>query len=201
MLNKEQTILKEVICNHLPRYNGREDELVTNWRDFNVERLVEQAMAEVGGYAYVDAHHYDFDDFSDSKTATISKEGHSWKATVGNITQGGLDSKAKAGDLRVVVYNSYDGTLQYYFMPKAGWESIREHGKSNRGKLRAAYSPYEDVVYKWKYWRVDSFEELAKKPATIVAPHQYMPRSRFSDLFKLPVDHVSEPILFDIFED
>lgn len=184
MLNKEQTILKEVISKHLPRYNGREDELVTNWQDFNVERLVEQAMAEVGGYDYVDAHHYDFDDFSDSKTATISKEGHSWKATVGNITQGGLKSKAKAGDLRVVVYNSYDGSLQYYFMPKAGWEAIRESGKANKGKLRAAYSPLEDVVYKWKKWRVDSFETLAKKPATVSCPTHYVSKSEFDQLFE-----------------
>lgn len=183
ILNKEQTILKEIICKHLPKYKGREEEVIENWDDYNVERLVEKAMAEVGDYDHVDAHYYDFSDFSDAKTATIGKEGNSWKVAVGNIVKKGPDSKAKAGDLRVVVYNSYDGTLQYYFMPKAGWESIREYGEANKGKLRATYNPHEDLVYKWRNWRVNSFEELSKMPATISEPHQFVPRSSFGLLF------------------
>ena len=157
--------------------------MILDWEDYNVERMVEKAMAAVGGYKHVDAHYYDFDDFSDSKTASITKEGKVWKVSVGNIVKKGPDSKAKAGDLRVVVYNSYDGSLQYYFMPKAEWEAIREYGEANKDKLRANYSPFEDVVYKWKQWRVDSFEELAKKPATITEPHQFVPKSSFSMLF------------------
>ena len=64
-LNKEQTILKEIICKHLPRFYGKENEVVTNWEDYNVERLVEKAMAELGDYEHVDAYYYDFSDFSD----------------------------------------------------------------------------------------------------------------------------------------
>jgi hypothetical protein len=187
-LNKEQTILKEIICKHLPRFYGKENEVVTNWEDYNVERLVEKAMAELGDYEHVDAYYYDFSDFSDSKTATIGKEGNSWKVAVGNVIKKGPDSKAKAGDLRVVVYNGYDGSLQYYFMPKAEWEAIREYGSCNKGKLRATYSPHQDVIYKWRDWRVDSFEELSKMPATVDQPHQFVPKSSFSLLFSNEVD-------------
>ena len=169
-LNKHQLILKEIAAKYLPEYQGKEPELLANWRHYNVEHIVEDAMCRIGGYEFVDAHHWDNSDYSDTKTATIGYEG---MACVNGI----LSKKGqvpKAGDLRVVIYNPYyGGRLDYYFIPKAGWESIREYGLANNSKLRAQYNPDFDIIYKWSAWRVPDFDTLARMPATVTEPHKF----------------------------
>lgn len=181
-LNKHQLILRDIACQHIDRYRNSWPIIQDHWRDFNVEHLVEQAMAELGGYEFVDAHHYDNSDYSDTKTASINT--HDRFATVGSILSrdGGT---AKQGDLRVVLYNPYYDRLDYYFMPKAGWESIREYGQANRNKLRAKYNPDLDQVYKWHQWRVPTFKDLALMPSTVKDPHEYKTTTHFTQLFEL----------------
>jgi hypothetical protein len=180
-LNKHQLILRDIAAEYLPEYQGKTQELLKNWRHYNVEHIVEDAVCRVGGLVFVDEHHWDNSDYSDTKTATIGWGG---VACVNGI----LSDKGhvpKAGDLRVVVYNPYYTRLDYYFIPKAGWESIREYGAANCDKLRAKYSWEFDRIHKWHQWQVKDFETLAKTPATITKPHEFTPTSNFFKFFDL----------------
>lgn len=194
-LNKQQLILRDIVCEYMDEYRNRQSELMANWRHYNVENLVEEAMCRVGGYQFVDEHHYDNSDYSDTKTATISR---AISKTTGSCTYkvnvGGVVSDAgvpKAGDLRVVVHNPIYERLDYYFMPKAGWEHIREYGAANQDKLRSNYNPDMDVIHKWpREWRCESFKDLASRPATVTAPNVFTPQplNMFSELFEWVVE-------------
>lgn len=174
-MTKQELLLKEVIFNYHPdfRTNTELKNLAMKNPDyFNVERLVELTMAHVGGYEFLDEDGYDFSDFSDSKTATI---GNGSVAVVGNILGRGKSGEAKVGDLRVVLYNPYKSRLDYYFMPKAGWESIREYGDANKGRLRAKYSEDLDTVFKWRQWQCPDFETMAKMQSTVTSATSWQP--------------------------
>lgn len=174
-MTKQELLLREVIFQHHPDFKTSsqlKDLALRNPDYFNVERLVELAMAHVGGYEFLDEDGYDFSDFSDSKTASI---GHGNVATVTNILGRGKSGEAKVGDLRVILYNPYKDRLDYYFMPKAGWESIREYGDANKGRLRAKYSPDLDTVFKWRQWQCADFETLARTPATVTSATSWQP--------------------------
>ena len=54
-LNKHQLIIRDILCAHNPKYQGREQELMEDWGLFNVERIVEEQMAALGGYDRVDS--------------------------------------------------------------------------------------------------------------------------------------------------
>lgn len=168
-MTKSQLIFRDIVFLHHPEFvrSPRLRKLAqTQPEIFNVERLVELCMSSVGGYDFLDADGYDFSDWSDSKTATIGLNDS--VAVVGNILGRGKQGELKVGDLRVVLYNPFKQRLDYYFMPKAEWDQIRESGEANKGKLRATYNPQQDTIYKWKQWQCDSFEQLALKPSTVV---------------------------------
>jgi hypothetical protein len=171
-LNKHQLILAEIAAVHLPQFQGRGPELILDWDSYNVERIVEKAMALVGGYDFVNAHGYDNSDYSETKTGTIRQ--HDRTATISGILTAHTDTP-KVGDIRLVLYNEFHGVLDYYFLPKAGWESIREYGKSNKDILRAKYNPDHDIIHKWQRWRVKDFETLARMPSTIESQYEYTP--------------------------
>ena len=167
--------MREVILNYHPKYLTNTEVRNHAWNNpnhYNPEHLVEEVMAHVGGYKFLDEDGYDFSDYSDSKTASIGENG---VATVGGILGKGKNGGAKLGDLRVILYNPFKDRLDYYFMPKAGWESIREYGDANKGRLRAAYSPELDRVYKWHQWQVKDFETLATTPSTVSNPRAWTP--------------------------
>ena len=168
-MNKHTLILKEIAARYLEEYRGREQELIEHHRHYNVEHIVEDAMCRLGGYEFVDAHTHDNSDFSETKTGTIRT--HDSVATIsGIISDGGT---AKCGDIRAVIYNQFKQELQYYFLPKAEWEDIREYGKSNANILRATYNPDTDVIYKWQRFRVGSFLELAQQKSTVSSPYEF----------------------------
>jgi hypothetical protein len=169
-LNKHQLIIRDIATVYLPEYASRRTEMMTYWKHYNVEHIVEDAMCRVGGYEFVDEHSYDNTDYSDTKTASISS--HDSIAVVGNILTPN-QQKPKVGDLRVVVYNPYKERLDYYFFDKAGWEDIREWGQANRGRLRASYNSDLDTIVKWQRFRVKDFETLAKMPSTVTDPNSY----------------------------
>jgi hypothetical protein len=171
-LNKHQLIIRDILCEHNPKYQGRAEELMEDWGFFNAERIVEQTMADLGGYDRVDATGYDNSDYSETKTGTVRR--HDRTATISGILTAHTRT-AKVGDLRVVMYNEFTNRLDYFFLPKAYWETIREHGKSNCDILRAKYSPDSDAIHKWRDYRVDTFLELALKKSTITSPHEYTP--------------------------
>ena len=171
-MNKHQCILKDIAHQHLPEYQvGKQlPTLLNNWRHYNVEHIVEDAMAHVGGFEYVNQAHYDNTDYSETKTGTCRQ--HDRTATISGIIS--RHSKTpKAGDIRAVIYNEFTQKLDYFFMPKADWELMREHGDANCSILRTKYQPHTDTYTKWERFRIKDFDTLAKTAATITSPHEY----------------------------
>ena len=170
-MNKHTAILTEIAAVYLPEYQDRTEELIRYHRHYNVEHIVETAMALIGGYEFVDEHTHDNSDYSETKTGTIRT--HDSVATISNIvTDAG---QAKCGDIRAVIYNQFDHGLHYYFLPKAYWESIREHGRCNGNILRSSYKADIDRISKWRDYRVNTFHELAMMPSTVSSPYEYTP--------------------------
>jgi hypothetical protein len=171
-MNKHQRILKDIAHVHLPEYQDPRHLAVfdTRWRHYNVEHIVEDAMAHVGGYSYVDKDHYDNSDYSETKTGTCRQ--HDRTATISSIISRHTKT-AKAGDIRAVIYNEFTGNLDYFFLPKAEWELLREHGEANCSILRTKYQPATDVYTKWQRFRLGDFETLARTPSTVTSPHDY----------------------------
>lgn len=181
MKTKQQLILEEIVLPYHPVFQ-RDPELRQKALDypeyFNAEHLTEITMAHVGGYQFVDENRYDFSDYSECKTATINR--HDRRAVITNVVR----KLPKIGDLRVVLYNPCRERLDYYFMPRAEWEIIREHNKDNRSKLRATYVDEHDYIIKWHQWRVPDFETLATRASTVTDPTPWMhDRSPLSSLF------------------
>lgn len=157
---KTQLLLEEIVLEHHPIYQDAalRQAVLTNPNHYNAEHLVEETMSIIGGYQYINANGFDFSDGSDCKTATLSS--HDNTATITSIA-------AKIGDLRVVLHNQYYDRLDYYFMSRAGWETVREWGAAHENELRARYNKDLDVIPRWDKWRVGSFKELCLMPATI----------------------------------
>lgn len=173
-MNKHQRILIDIAHRHLPEYQDPKfpAKFQTHWRHYNVEHIVEDAMAHVGGYQYVDEDHYDNSDYSETKTGTLRI--YDKTVTLTNIVSRHT-ATPKAGDIRAVIYNEFTEQLEYFFMPRAQWEDIREHGDCNKGILRARYNPNTGKILKWEQFRVKDFETLAKTPSTVTSPHQFQP--------------------------
>lgn len=171
-LNKHQRILLDIAHRYLPEYQDirRLPELMQRWRHYNVEHIVEDAMAHVGGYQYVDEDHYDNSDYSETKTGTLRI--HDRTATISGIISRHTKTP-KAGDIRAVIFNEFTSRLDYFFLPKHNWETMREYGQANDSILRTKYTIDWDRYTKWNRFRVSDFETLAKIPSTISHPSVY----------------------------
>jgi hypothetical protein len=181
---KASVILREIVFKHHPDFNRRSAARRLAERSpgiFRVERLVEETMALVGGYKFIDGHHEDCNDGTEIKTASVyifenQKSKTSFLGEVSNVrSPGGID---KTGALRVVIYNPANKQgeeLRYYFLPKYMWEDdITVHPTSNVGKIRFNYHLITDKIKKFEDGRCETFEQLATRPANW----------KYSDLFK-----------------
>lgn len=169
-MNKNAVLMRDLICKYHPefkispalrRYGVKHSDI------FNVERLVEEALAAVGRYRFIDAAHADFSDGSDSKTASISvaplkpnSACHDGKITNVVTAGGGF----KAGALRCTVYNPHQDRLDYYFLPREVWlEMVSYDSVSGIGKIRYSYNRDTDQISRLSDWQCDSFEQMARK--------------------------------------
>lgn len=169
-MSKQLVLMRDLICKHHPefvntpalrRYGLKHSSI------FNVERLVEECLAKVGRYKFIDAAHADFSDGSDSKTASIREAPQRLDSIshIGQITNvvtaaGGF----KAGALRCTVYNPHQDRLDYYFLPRAVWsEMVTYNATSGIGKISYNYNRVSDRIPKLADWQCDSFEQMARK--------------------------------------
>ena len=171
-MNKHQRILQDIAHAHLPEYAlpGQLNTILANWRHYNVEHIVEVAMCRVGNYEFVDEDYYDNSDFSETKTGTCRR--HDRTAVISGILSRHTDTP-KAGDIRAVIYNEFTEELDYFFLPKAQWEDLREYGESNKRLLRTKYNVHTDRYSKWEQFRVNSFKDLACMPSTMTSIGSY----------------------------
>lgn len=172
---KENTILNEVIYNHHPRFNKLPAEVIDSFEptDFNVPRLVEEAVADVADSEFVDGEGYDLADGTEVKTASIRPTpinkkkiptcSHAYEIS-GVVSSGG---KEKTGALRIVLYNPVLEKLTYYFIPKDAWTKlgVSIHPTTKKGKIVGSWNSKKNIVSKIAPYEVESFEKMSKIPA------------------------------------
>ena len=158
-MSKQLVLMRDVICKYHPRFRKSADIRRFGLKQpehFNIERLIEESLAAVGDYEFVDEEGYDFSDYSDSKTTSINSSDYT--ATISNV-------ECKIGSLRIVAYNPFNNASDYFFVPKDEVHTITRacYGKSaGRERIVFAYSrKYHDNYLSFERYRVKSFKELA----------------------------------------
>lgn len=169
--SKASLILEEIIFKYNPVFADTPElhQLATsNPEIFNIERLVELTMAEVGGYNYIDGDHCDFDDGSECKTASVrpspsTKGSSSYSLEISNVVSPG--GHAKTGAIRVVLYNPHTYKLKYYFLPENSLHEIgvNYHNTTNTGRIFATWNMIWDTCNKLDRYEVADFYALCKR--------------------------------------
>ena len=164
-VGKFARILADIIKVYYKPYLDQDDPM-----EYNIPRMVERAMAKIGGDLYGDEAHCDFLDGSDGKTATITRQPmdeesrkNTHQLTITNtISQGGTVK----GDLRVVVYNAVTDQLEYFFIPKSDIRALSRIPKKGMPRIEAYYNSKTGLVPKLEKYRMPDFVSLCKQPST-----------------------------------
>ena len=176
-LSKAELILRDIICEYHPDVAGNKQVITflkkhVNWLD--IEGMVEETMAYVGGYKFVDEAHYDFSDGTDCKTASVQpspkkrygKETTAHLCEITGIGNVGDYSQVKSGDLRVVVYNPHKQCLQYYFIPHKDMLRIMRY-HSGGYRITTSWNHKWDRNMKLDQFEVDDFVTLSRTESTV----------------------------------
>ena len=158
-MTRETVLMRDLICLYHPEFVSSSDMRGCGLRRpdlFNVERLVEESLAAVGGYEFVDAEGYDFSDYSDSKTTSVNLKTR--RAEIGNC-------ETKIGALRITAYNPHRDRLDYFYVPTRDMNYVRRPCYGNN-------SHKERIIFNWNHnwdhynsfddFRVPSFVDLAQ---------------------------------------
>ena len=160
--NKHTRILEEICFKYLPDVfptkKSRETALA-HPKIFNIEHMVELALAKLGGYNFIDDDGRDFDDIdnSDAKTCTVRERDRG--LTIGK-------TENKIGSFRIVVYNEITEKLDYIYLTNKGRQLHTEREflkkRPDEQRIRATYNHHFDHYNKLEDFRVENFETLAK---------------------------------------
>ena len=165
-ITKELRISLDIISKYHPNKFVR-DNIVKYHKDFcaDIPKLVELCYTHRKfGLKYVDEDHYDFDDYSDSKTASISRNPrinttNIFEGYISGVSSGG--GNFKVGALRCVLFNPHHDSLSYYFFPGGKWEHLVTSFYAGRGTLKFTYNIKKNHIKKIEDFQVSCFEELA----------------------------------------
>ena len=166
---KNSKLMKDVIVEYHPKFKllpELKQYGLNHPEIFNVERLVEESLAAVGGYSFVDEDGRDFDDSddSDSKTVTVVNNSSSKNNKVFIIQ----NVQTKIGSLRVTCYNPFSNKVDYFYIPKKAVKWFKENNgtKSRESgaceRIRTTWNESKDYYNKLELYRLKSFEKLAK---------------------------------------
>ena len=167
-MSKNSLLLTEVVFKYHPDYVGhkkRQQIALKNPHHYNVEIMVEEALAHVGSYTRTNGALSDFSDDSDSKTSSIRTTSCNASCNVypgqirGVSTIRGND---KIGALRCIIYNPHREQLMYYFLPKSIWTPMIARAKSQDGRICFTYNSQYNDITKFVGYECDNFEELAR---------------------------------------
>jgi hypothetical protein len=166
---KSQNMLTDILFKHHPDFHCEVTQkvLLKHHRAVNGEHLVEQAMAAVGGYEFVDGAHYDFSDGTECKTGSIrpspTKPGrNTYAGEISNVVSSG--GVQKSGDVRFVLWNPHRARFEYFYIPHAHLGTtlkINTHGTNGTGRIFFTWNQTTDVIAKLEPFRVRSFHQLA----------------------------------------
>jgi hypothetical protein len=155
---KHQVFFEQIIFKYHPEYqsNAIRKWVRKNPTHFNIERLIEETLACIGGYNFIDAAGKDFNDVdqSDAKTATI-------RTTDRQFTIASVENKV--GSLRIVLYNEITAGVEFLYIPKGYVPQLSERcgSGSQKYKIRGTWNQDKDHFNKLHGFRVATFEELA----------------------------------------
>lgn len=168
-MTKDLFLLKDIILKYHPAFV--KNSIMTYYalqypKMFNIERLVEESLAAVGGYNVISKAGQDFDDVvkSDSKTVSVVNNSLTRKSYVMKI--GNVDTKI--GSLRVTVFNPFKNSVDYMYIPNSDLSSLKEADGTRRRasgikeRIRATWSEGSDSYNKLNRYRVGTFKELAQ---------------------------------------
>jgi len=163
MCSKNEVLMREIIVKYHPDFVNSKDLKrvgLEKSKHFNVESLIEECLASVGGYKFVDEDGYDFTDFSDSKTVSVNR--NTLKAEISSV-------ETKIGAIRIVAYNPFKSTVDFFFIPAKKLKDVKEpcYGKSShKERIVFKYSTKDDDTYGWiEDFRVKDFPTLARAKA------------------------------------
>jgi hypothetical protein len=163
---KNKIFLEQIVFKYHPGYTYYQ--LQAHLRELNpdhfrIERLVEEALAYMGGYNYIDEIGRDFDDIdnSDSKTTSLN-------ALTGIAELSGL--RAKIGSLRISIYNPFEQCIDMFYMKYEDWQdkATKVFSKSKKYnvddlRLRFVYSVTTKSYNQFDQYKVPDFFTLATK--------------------------------------
>ena len=158
-MSKSLVLMRDVICIYHPRFRNSPD--IKRFglecpEHFNIERLIEESLAAVGPYRFVDEDGYDFSDLSDSKTTTINA--NTRVATISNV-------ETKIGALRITAYNPFKESVDYFYVSKRDLKYVKSpcYGvHDHKERIVFTWSEKNDTYNMFEDYRVKSFTELAK---------------------------------------
>ena len=158
-MSKSLVLMRDVISIYHPEFRISKDLRAYGIKHpeiFNIERLVEESLAAVGPYEFVDQEGYDFTDLSDSKTTTINAN-----TRVGTISS----VETKIGALRITAYNPFKESADYFYVSKRDMKYVKSpcYGNNDhKERILFKYSTKSDAYGMFEDYRVKSFEELAQ---------------------------------------
>jgi len=157
-MSKSLVLMRDVICIYHPEFRASKDLRSYGIKHpdiFNVERLIEESLAAVGPYQFVDKEGYDFTDLSDSKTTTVNA--NTRVVTISSV-------ETKIGALRITAYNPFKDAADYFYVSKRDMKYVKSpcYGNNDhKERILFTYSKKGDNYNMFEDYRVRSFEELA----------------------------------------
>ena len=176
--NYKESKTKELLFNEVLLKSSKFTESMRDILDvIDVERGVELAMAELGGYDFTDDDHCDFSDGSECKTVgmklkTAQKgDGYSFGCQVTNVVTAA--GSPKSGDIRLVMVNVFNESVRYFFLPKSVWdgeEKMWSQSSGYKGTINGTWTKVGGFLTtpskNLDDYEVKDFETLAKMKST-----------------------------------
>lgn len=163
MSSKQSQFLSDIIFPHLHVFKNNTDlqshylTIVKQYpKSIDVENLIEHALAECGGYNFIDDEYRDFDDPDDSDSKTVTINRWSRKFEVGSIEN-------KIGSIRLTLYNPILSSVAYMYIPRIAVSLLSRacYGKqSHKKRLQGTWSLINGYNM-FNPYIVDTFKELA----------------------------------------
>ena len=157
-MSKSLVLMRDVICMYHPSFKSSPDlqkfglEMPER---FNIEHLIEETLAAIGPYQFVDEEGYDFTDLSDSKTTTINAN-----TRVGTVSS----VETKIGALRITAYNPFKDAADFFYVSKRDLQYVKSpcYGvNSHKERILFTYSTKGDTYGMFEDYSVETFGELA----------------------------------------
>ena len=157
-MSKSLVLMRDIICVYHPSFSSSPDlqkfglEMPER---FNIERLIEETLAALGPYRYVDEAGYDFTDYSDSKTTTINA--NTRVGTIGSV-------ETKIGALRITAYNPFKDAADFFYVSKRDLKYVKSpcYGvNDHKERILFTYTAKGDTYNTFDDYRVENFRELA----------------------------------------